>query len=106
MIKKKQHLPPPKADWIVTGLSFLKTAQPTIRLLENIRGRNFGRKNLTSILFALRGNAIVKQDLYINASLAQMGCSLLWSMFRNGFIQHRGFFLNLKEWRMQPICID
>jgi PRTRC genetic system ThiF family protein len=50
--------------------------------------------------------ALEKQDLYINASLAQMGCSLLWSMFRNGLIQHRGFFLNLKNFRAQAIEID
>lgn len=49
--------------------------------------------------------ALEKQDLYINGSLAQMGCSLLWSLFRDGYIRHRGFFLNLKDFRSQPIPI-
>lgn len=49
--------------------------------------------------------ALEKQDLYINGSLAQMGCSLLWSMFRNGFTQYRGFFHNIGEFRTQPIPI-
>lgn len=49
--------------------------------------------------------ALEKQDLYINATLAQMGCSLLWGLFRNGLIQYRGFFLNLKDFRSQPIPV-
>ena len=49
--------------------------------------------------------ALEKQDLYINASLAQMGCSLLWSLFRNGLTDYRGFFLNLKDFRSQPIRV-
>jgi len=40
--------------------------------------------------------ALEKQDLFINSALAQMGCSLLWNMFRNGMTEARGMFLNLK----------
>lgn len=47
--------------------------------------------------------ALEKQDLFINSVLAQMGSSLLWSLFRNGFIENRGFFLNLKNFQSQPI---
>ena len=47
--------------------------------------------------------ALEKQDLFINSSLAQMGSSLLWSLFRNGLIENRGFFLNLKNFQSQPI---
>lgn len=47
--------------------------------------------------------ALTKQDLYINSTLANMGCSLLWNMFREGMIEHRGFFLNLKTFQSQPI---
>lgn len=49
--------------------------------------------------------ALEKQDLYINSALAQMGCSLLWNLFRNGLIEYRGFFLNLKNFRSQPILV-
>lgn len=49
--------------------------------------------------------ALEKQDLYINSTLAQMGCSLLWNLFRNGLIEYRGFFLNLKDFRSQPILV-
>ena len=47
--------------------------------------------------------ALEKQDLFINSVLAQMGSSLLWSLFRNGLIENRGFFLNLKNFYSQPI---
>ena len=49
--------------------------------------------------------ALEKQDLYINSTLAQMGCSLLWSLFRNGLTENRGFFLNLKNFHSQPIKV-
>ncbi len=49
--------------------------------------------------------ALEKQDLYINSTLAQMGCSLLWGLFRNGMTDKRGFFLNLKDFRSQPVFI-
>jgi PRTRC genetic system ThiF family protein len=49
--------------------------------------------------------ALIKQDLFINSTLAQMGCSLLWNLFRNGMTEHRGFFLNLKDFRSQPLPI-
>lgn len=47
--------------------------------------------------------ALSKQDLYINSSLAQMGCSLLWNLFRDGLTENRGFFLNLKNFHSLPI---
>ena len=47
--------------------------------------------------------ALEKQDLFINSTLAQMGSSLLWNLFRNGMTENRGFFLNLKNFRTQPI---
>ncbi len=47
--------------------------------------------------------ALEKQDLFINSTLAQIGSSLLWNLFRNGLIENRGFFLNLKNFYSQPI---
>jgi len=49
--------------------------------------------------------ALEKQDLFINSALAQMGCSLLWNLFREGMTANRGFFLNLKDFRSQPIAV-
>jgi PRTRC genetic system ThiF family protein len=49
--------------------------------------------------------ALTKQDLFINTSLASMGASLLWNLFREGMINNRGFFMNLKDFRTQPIKV-
>ena len=50
--------------------------------------------------------ALAKQDLYINSTLAQMGASLLWRLFRDGMVTERGFFLNLKQYRSQPLPVQ
>lgn len=50
-------------------------------------------------------DALGKQDLFINPALAQMGTALLWRMFREGMLKHRGLFLNLENFRTQPIPI-
>lgn len=47
--------------------------------------------------------ALDKQDLFINSTMAQMGSSLLWNLFRNGMTEYRGFFLNLKNFQSQPL---
>lgn len=49
--------------------------------------------------------ALEKQDLYINSTLAQMGCSLLWCLFRNGMTDNRGFFLALDNFVCQPLKV-
>ncbi len=49
--------------------------------------------------------ALEKQELFINSSLTQMGCSLLWNLFRNGMTEYRGFFHNLKDFRTHPIKV-
>lgn len=49
--------------------------------------------------------ALKKQDLFINSTLAQLGCNILWKMFRNGMIEHHGLFLNLETMKANPILI-
>lgn len=50
--------------------------------------------------------ALEKQDLFINSTLANMGASLLWKLFREGMTQYRGFFLNLANFKSEPIWVD
>lgn len=50
--------------------------------------------------------ALEKQDLFINSTLAQLGCNILWKMFRNGMIEHYGLYLNLSTLKMSPICLS
>jgi hypothetical protein len=49
--------------------------------------------------------ALEKQDLFINSTLANLGASLLWQMFREGMLYNRGFFVNLKDFRTQPLKV-
>ncbi len=49
--------------------------------------------------------ALEAQDLFINSVLSNMGASLLWSIFRLGILETRGFFLNLSDFRCTPIPI-
>ena len=49
--------------------------------------------------------ALEKQDLFINSTLAQLGCNILWKMFRNGMIEHHGLYLNLSTMKMNPITV-
>ena len=46
-----------------------------------------------------------RQDLFINSTLAQLGCGILWKMFRNGVIEHNGLYLNLDTMKVNPIII-
>lgn len=49
--------------------------------------------------------ALSKQDLFINSTLAQLGCALLWKMFTKGVIDTHGLYLNLETMRVTPISI-
>ena len=49
--------------------------------------------------------ALEKQDLFINSTLAQLGCNLLWKLFRNGMIEHHGLYLNLNTMKVNPIPV-
>ena len=49
--------------------------------------------------------ALEKQDLFINSMLAQVGCEILWKMFREGRTLHRGAYLNLETLRVNPIPV-
>lgn len=49
--------------------------------------------------------ALRKQDLFINATLAQMGCALLWRLFREGFLEYHGVFLNLETMKTNPLPV-
>lgn len=49
--------------------------------------------------------ALQRQDLFINSTLANLGASLLWQMFSQGMLFNRGLFLNLKDFRTQPLKV-
>lgn len=47
--------------------------------------------------------ALEKQDLFINSTLAQHGCALLWRMITTGMIDCQGLYLNLETTKVNPI---
>lgn len=49
--------------------------------------------------------ALDKQDLFINSMLAQVGCDILWRMFKNGRTLYRGAYINLDSLRVNPISV-
>lgn len=90
-----------------------KIKQPNSRKYETIDNLPFVTEEFGELLKISKleddtpscslSEALEKHDLFINSTLAQMGSSLLWSLFRNGLTQNRGFFLNLKNFHSQPI---
>ncbi len=47
--------------------------------------------------------ALSKQDLFINSTLAQLGGALLWKLLSTGSIDYRGVYLNLETMNVNPI---
>lgn len=50
--------------------------------------------------------ALEKQDLFVNSTLAQLGCALLWKMFTEGMLHVQGLFLNLDTMNVNPMEIQ
>ncbi|MCE7044435.1 PRTRC system ThiF family protein [Dyadobacter sp. CY312] len=49
--------------------------------------------------------ALEKQDLFINATITQLGSALLWSLLRQGMTENRGIFVNLETLITQPLKV-
>ncbi|WP_413998078.1 PRTRC system ThiF family protein [Flavobacterium sp. W1B] len=89
--------------------------QPTSKLYRTVSNLPFVTEEFKELLQAKNDNnepscslaeALGKQDLFINSTLASIGASLLWRLFREGMTPHRGFFLNLTDFRSQPIPLN
>lgn len=49
--------------------------------------------------------ALSKQDLFINSTIANAGMAILWKMFSTGVLDIHGAYLNLSTMQMNPIRI-
>ncbi|WP_316834760.1 hypothetical protein [Pedobacter nutrimenti] len=49
--------------------------------------------------------ALEKQDLFINGALVQFGSTMLLHLFRNMMISSRGVFMNLADYKTQPLAV-
>ena len=50
--------------------------------------------------------ALNKQDLFINSTLAQIGMAVMWKMFTKGVLETQGAFLNLDTMKVNPIKVE
>lgn len=48
--------------------------------------------------------ALKKQDLFVNSTVAQFGCNILWKLF-SGSIENHGAYINLRTLNTNPIKI-
>lgn len=51
-------------------------------------------------------DALEKQDLFINPTVADFGCGLIWKLFREGQLRFHGAFINLQTYSVNPIKIS
>lgn len=49
--------------------------------------------------------ALSRQDLFINSTLAHLGCAMLWKMFTKAVLDVQGVYLNLETMRVSPIPV-
>ncbi|TDE52759.1 PRTRC system ThiF family protein [Flavobacterium sp. GT3P67] len=101
-----------------TGQALLSTIndikQPSSKLYRTVSNLPLITEEFKELLEAQTDNnepscslaeALEKQDLFINSTLANMGASLLWKLFREGMTEYKGFFLNLANFRSQPMMV-
>lgn len=50
--------------------------------------------------------ALERQSLFINPTLAQYACNLLWRWHRQGELDHHGYFVNLATGTARPLALD
>lgn len=50
--------------------------------------------------------ALVKQDLMVNQTVATHALELLWQLLRHGEIHYHGFFFDNRNFSLQPLPID
>lgn len=98
---------------VVLGTVPKKIKQPASRLYETVASlkvitrmvKYAGVKEDDSGPSCSLAEALEKQDLFINSTLAQLGCNILWKMFRHGMIGHHGLYLNLETMKVNPIPV-
>lgn len=49
--------------------------------------------------------ALKKQNLFINSSLAQLGSDILWRIFSEGMVDSAGLYLNLENYNMNAMVL-
>ena len=101
------------AGQVVLGTVPKKIKQPVSTMYETVgslkvitRFVKYARvKEVDSGPSCSLAEALEKQDLFINSALAQLGCNILWKMFKEGRTLYRGAYINLDTLRVNPIPV-
>lgn len=80
------------------GVWKLKNVIELLPQIKKVREKNQGPS-------CSLAQALNKQDLFINSTLANLGLNLLWKLFREGRISNQGCYLNLDTISVNPIKI-
>lgn len=83
-----------------------KSDYETVDVLKTVVdhfGKSLKKKQVDDGPSCSIAQALGKQDLFINSTLANLGCNLLWKLFREGNIKHCGGYLNLDSLTVNPI---
>lgn len=87
------------------GFNYLPTVLEKFPQLKK-PGRGNGRKSAENEGPSCSiAQALGKQDLYVNSTLAQLGLNILWKLFREGRLSYHGCYMNLDTMCVNPIRI-
>jgi len=89
-----------KTGQVVLGTLFSEELKSVTQLfdLKKIKEKNQGPS-------CSLAEALGKQDLFINSTLANLGCNLLWKLITDGRIDYHGLYLNLTTMQVRPIKV-
>lgn len=102
----------------VEQVKYDKNRNETIHTLEQRQSRAYKLPNVVELLPDIKKikskdtgpscsllQALNRQDLFINSTLANLGLALLWRLFREGRTDYQGAYLNLKTMQVNAIKV-
>ena len=102
----------------VEQVKYDKNRNETIHTLEQRQSRAYKLPNVVELLPDIKKikskdtgpscsllQALNRQDLFINSTLANLGLALLWRLFREGRTDYQGAYLNLKTMQANAIKV-
>ena len=88
--------------WKANRLPNILGVFPQLKRKRKAPGRASAEDNTPSCSLA---EALEKQDLFINQSVATFALQLLWQFIREGGLNIHGYFINLESGRFTPLPI-
>lgn len=104
--KKDRNRKKGSKEWKEWYQSILPTHLPNVTdLFPSIMDASVPEVDIPSCSLA---EALESQDLFVNQAVTTFGLQLLWMFFRQGGIDHHGYFINLATGKVTPlpICKD